>query len=123
VGAAGWVPSLDPTTGAGPVRPGSLLTALAPAGDFTATVNGTAMPRDLAFGWAPAWQVQKGEAQITLEAFPVNGLLAALVLLLWIAIAASALGVDRFERFARLARGRGRKPSGSGDLPAGEVEP
>jgi hypothetical protein len=122
-GVAGWTPSLAPTTGTGPVRAGTLLGALAPAGDFAATVNGTAVPRGLAFGWAPAWQVQKGLAQITLDAFPFNGLLAALVLLLWVAVAAAALGADRFERFARFVRVRGRTPVVPGALPSGEVEP
>ena len=68
-------------------------------------------------------QVQKGLAQITLDAFPFNGLLAALVLLLWVAVATAALGADRFERFARFVRGRGRTPVVPGALPSGEVEP
>jgi GT2 family glycosyltransferase len=121
-GAVGWTPSLDPLTGAGPVRAGTLYAGLAPAGDFAATVNGTAMPRGLAFGWAPTWQVQKGEAQITLDAFPINGLLAALVLALWIAIAVSALGADRFERLGRLIRGRGRTRDDAASVTTGEFE-
>jgi len=101
--ARGWTPVLDSTTWSGTVSKGTLLGALAPAGDFIATLGGTTLVRSSAFGWAESWRVPaKGTARLSLDAWPLNGVLASLVLALWLCIAALAIGRERLARARRV---------------------
>jgi len=124
-----WSPALDPTTLSGPVPKGTLFAALAPAGDFAATVDGTAVARSSAFGTGATWAVTKGTAKITLDALPLNGLLAALVLMLWVLVAVLMVGTDRFARGwrrigpARPRPGAPRAPDAAQGTLAGASEP
>ncbi len=111
-GARYWRPVLDPATGTGTTRGGTLLGTLSPAGDFTVTVDGKVATRSPAFGWASSWRVGPGTATLSLAAPPFNAILAALVLVMWLAVLVAAVGVDRLERFAAWVRRRPRAPTG-----------
>jgi GT2 family glycosyltransferase len=108
--ARGWVPALDPATWTGPVGAGTLLGALAPSDDFTATVDGKAVPKSAAFGWAESWQVGAGTAHVTLTALPLNAILATLVLALWACVCLAAIGLDRLRRLADVLARRVARP-------------
>jgi GT2 family glycosyltransferase len=108
--AKSWTPALDPVTWSGPVASGTLLGALAPSGDFTATVDGKAVPRSSAFGWAESWNVPAGTAKVSLSTLPLNAVLAALVLALWACACLAAIGLDRLRRLSRFLRRRGLVP-------------
>ncbi|HEY8080625.1 MAG TPA: glycosyltransferase [Acidimicrobiales bacterium] len=116
-----WEPALDPSTLSGPVDKGTLVAALAPGGDFVATVNGAAVPRTTVYGWAPSWSVKKGTAQISLDALPLNAVLAAVVLACWLLAGLLAIGPDRLARMAR--RVRRAAPRGVPDEPSGTEAP
>jgi hypothetical protein len=93
-----WLPTLRSSSWTGKVPAGVLLAELAPAGDFTATVDGRSVPRSSAYGWAASWTAPAGNAAISLDAPPFNAVLAALVLALWFLAAAAIIGLDRFSR-------------------------
>jgi hypothetical protein len=85
-----------------------LLAALAPAGDFTATVDGRSLTRSSAYGWAASWRVPAGNAALSLDAPPLNAILAALVLALWLLVVVAIIGVDRLTSMAAWLRRRPR---------------
>lgn len=114
-----WKPVLDPATRSGRVPAGTLLATLAPAGDFAATVDGKSVPETVAYGWAASWAVPKGTAQISLDAMPLNAMLASVVLALWLAVCLLAVGPDRLARAWRRLRGT---PPTRADPPAPEVQ-
>lgn len=102
-----WTPALGAQTWSGAVAPGTLLGALAPAGDFTATVGPTTLERSSAFGWAASWRVPTaGTARVSLDAWPLNVLLAWLVLACWLGAVALAVGPERLGRARRALRPR-----------------
>jgi hypothetical protein len=103
-GARGWTAALDPTTLSGPVPKGTLLASLAPAGDFTATVDGASVARQGAYGWAASWSVPSGTASISLDAWPLNALLASVVVAMWVVVAMLVIGLDRVARLRRRLR-------------------
>jgi hypothetical protein len=105
-GSRFWAPKLQPSTWTGRVPAGVLLAEIAPAGDFAATVNGVSLARSSAYGWAASWQTRAGNATISLDAPPLNAALAALVLALWLLVAAAVIGLDRFARVAAVLRRR-----------------
>jgi hypothetical protein len=105
-GARSWTPAFDPVSWAGPVPTGTLLGALAPSDDFSATVNGSTVPRASAFGWAESWSVGAGNAKVSLTAPPLNAILAALVLALWAGVCLAVLGLDRLRHLSELLRAR-----------------
>jgi GT2 family glycosyltransferase len=107
-----WSPALSSATATGPVRDGTLVAGLAPAGDFTVTVNGVAAPRQSAFGWAGSWRVRAGAASLVLDAWPLNAALAALTLALWALAVAVAVGPERWARVRRAVRRRPATPVG-----------
>ncbi|HEV3213956.1 MAG TPA: glycosyltransferase [Acidimicrobiales bacterium] len=110
-----WTPALGSTSWTGAVAKGTLLAGLAPAGDFTAVLGATTLPRSDAFGWASSWRVPAaGTAQLTLDAWPLNGALATLVLVLWLAAAALVVGPERLARARRALRPR-RAPTPDAD--------
>lgn len=100
----GWTPALSATARTGPVRAGVLAAALSPAGDFVATEGARTLVRSGAYGWAATWPVTEGTVTVTLDAPPLNGVLAGAELALWLCIAAAAIGLDRAGRFARMVR-------------------
>ena len=103
-GARYWRAALDPTSSTGAVPGGTVLAALAPAGDFTLSVDGVAAPRASAYGWAASWRVPKGRAVLSLDVLPLNAVLAALVLVLWLAVLVVAIGPERLARLWRRRR-------------------
>jgi hypothetical protein len=109
-----WTPALDPATLSGRVARGTLFVGYAPAGDFVATVDGAPVPRGSAYGLGSAFKVPAGTAQVSLDAFPWNGILASLVLALWLGVGVLVLGPDRVARAWRRLFAR---PSGAGDGP------
>ena len=107
-GSRSWVPALATGSRRGRVATGVLLAGLAPAGDFTAAVDGKTVARHGAYGWAASWQVHKGAAVISLDVAPLNGVLAAIVLALWFVVLVAVIGIDRFARAAAWLRRRPR---------------
>jgi GT2 family glycosyltransferase len=104
-GSRFWLPALRSSTWAGRLPAGVLLAALAPAGDFTATVDGKSLSRSSAYGWAASWTAPSGIAAISLDAPPLNAVLAGVVLALWLLVVAAIIGLDRLGRLvARLRR-------------------
>lgn len=78
-------------TTSGPVPAGSTVSAaLAPAGAFALNVDGVATPRSTGHGWWPRYRVPAGtgsrQATLVLHQFPLNGLLAAFTLGLWLIV-------------------------------------
>jgi hypothetical protein len=113
-GSRYWLPVLRSGTWMGKLPAGVLLAALAPAGDFTATIDGRTVPRSNAYGWAASWRVPAGNAAISLDAPPLNAVLAALVLALWLLVVAAIIGLDRLARLGALLRRRSA-PAGLAD--------
>jgi GT2 family glycosyltransferase len=114
-GSRFWTPVLRPSTWTGTVPAGVLLAELAPAGDFTATVNGVSVPRSSAYGWAAAFAAPAGHAAISLDALPLNAALAAVVLALWLVVLAAIVGLDRLVLLAAWLRRRPRTPGVGSD--------
>lgn len=105
--ARDWTPALGTFTARGAMGTGTLLAALAPAGDFTATLDGTALPRASAFGWEATWSTpHAGTVVLSRSAPPLDALLAAAVLALWCALLLGALGADRLVRLRAVLRRR-----------------
>ena len=113
--ARGWTPALATTTWDGPVAKGTLLAGLAPAGDFSLSVGGTAAPRSSAYGWAASWRVAQGSAVLSLQALPLNGALAAVTVLIWVAAAALGIRPARLARARRAIRRRTARATGGVD--------
>ena len=102
-----WAPALGRTSWSGSLPEGTLFGALAPAGDFTASAGSTTLVRSDAYGWAATWHVPAaGTVQVSLDAWPINGVLATVVLLLWLASLALVIGPERFARARRALRPR-----------------
>ncbi len=118
-GSRFWVPKLGSSTWTGTVSAGVLLASLAPAGDFTATVDGRSLTRSSAYGWAASWRAPAGSAAISLDAPPLNGILAALVLALWLLVVIAIIGLDRLARMAAWLRRRPRTNGVVIDEPGG----
>jgi hypothetical protein len=69
-----------------------------------------AVPRSSAFGWAASWQVPSGAASLSLDALPLNGVLAFATLAIWVLATALVVGrgqLTRLVRVRRLRRTRG----------------
>jgi GT2 family glycosyltransferase len=116
-----WTPALDSTSWTGTVAKGTLFAGLAPAGDFAASVGATSLSRQSAFGWATSWRVPAaGTARISLDAWPLNAVLATFVLLCWLGVIALAIGSERLAGLRRALRGRAARDVL--DEPADEVE-
>jgi hypothetical protein len=96
---AGWQPALSalsdgPATGA--VPPGTLYAGYAPAGAFALTVDGHALARQAAFGWAAQYAVTaKGRATLSLSQFPLIPLAVLLELAAWVVLALALIGSPR----------------------------
>jgi hypothetical protein len=103
----GWTPALGSTSWSGALAKGTLFGALAPAGDFTASLGSASLARSDAYGWASTWRVPAaGTVRLSLDAWPLNGVLATIVLLLWLAAGALAIGRERLARARRALRPR-----------------
>jgi GT2 family glycosyltransferase len=110
-----WTPALGSTSWTGTVATGTLLAGLAPAGDFSATVGTATLSRRSAFGWAASWQAPAaGIARISLDAWPLNAVLATFLLLCWLGVIALAIGPERLVRLRRALRGRPGPDTGDG---------
>ena len=88
-GSSTPVPVLSGASYTGPLVANSTVQAgLAPASDFSLLVNGQAAPRSTRFTWTPYFQVGASTTtpvgQIVLDRLPLNGLLAAFTLLMWL---------------------------------------
>jgi GT2 family glycosyltransferase len=111
--SAPWTSVLSPLTNSGPVGGGDQVeVGLAPASAFSLSVNHHTLARGSLDGWAGSYQVPASTSKVTatlsLNAFPLNGLLALLTLLLWLIIWLGFGWVHRLEWLftARPRRGR-----------------
>jgi GT2 family glycosyltransferase len=99
---AGWQAVLSglsqgPATGA--VPPGTLYAGYAPAGSFALTVNGRAMARQPAFGWAAQYAVPaKGQATLSLSQLPLVPIGVLLEVAVWVLLALAVIGRPRTGR-------------------------
>jgi GT2 family glycosyltransferase len=100
----GWRPAIDYGTKVGVVSHGTVLAGLAPASAFALSVNGIDAPRSSAFGWAATYAVTDGQAKLVLHQLPLNGVLAALTLAVWVAIALGFGGLEALDRRGRRTR-------------------
>jgi hypothetical protein len=98
----------------GAVPAGSTISAaLAPAGAFALNVDGLATPRSTGHNWWPRYRVPAGtapkQATLVLHQFPLNGLLAAFTLGLWLIVWLGFGVVARLEWIFTRPRPRLRK--------------
>ena len=109
---AGWQPVLGALSSGGPaighVTAGTLYAGYAPAGSFTLSIGGRAVPQRPAFGWAAQYATAAGQASLSLSQFPYVPLAVALELAAWLVLAAALVGRPR--RSAATA-GEGVTPS------------
>jgi GT2 family glycosyltransferase len=109
----------------GPLVPGSVLAAMAPAGRWNLSgPSGTAAPRSASFGWAARYQVvASGPATLRFDGGLVAPLSFAVSIVTWLAALALLLGdgVGRPWNRLRLRRPRLR-PDGAGS-PGGADDP
>jgi GT2 family glycosyltransferase len=96
---AGWQPVLTPLTGSssahGPVPAGTLYAGYAPAGHFALKVDGRAVARRPAFGWAAQYTTTTGSAQLSLSQFPFVPLVVLAEVAVWVVLAAAFAGRRR----------------------------
>ncbi len=96
---AGWQPVLSalsdgPATGS--VSAGTLYAGYAPAGSFALTLDGHAVARQPAFGWAAQYTVgAKGAASLSLSQFPLVPLAVVFELAAWVLLAVAVIGRPR----------------------------
>jgi GT2 family glycosyltransferase len=105
--AHGWTPALDFAEGAGPLAHGTVLAGLAPASAFQLEVDGRDSARTVSLGWAAVFHVPTGSARLVLHQLPLNALIAAVTLGLWLTF---LLGFGALESLERLTRRRSRAP-------------
>ena len=80
----------------GAVPAGTLYAGYAPAGSFALTVDGHAVARQPAFGWAAQYAVTaKGRATLSLSQFPLVPLAVLLELAAWVVLALAVIGRPR----------------------------
>jgi hypothetical protein len=90
VGSAAPTPVFANGTNSGSVTPGATLVAgLAPASAFSLSVNGQAVARTTSPDWTQAYVIPSSTtssptAQLVLHRFPLNGLIAAFTMLVWL---------------------------------------
>ncbi len=106
---AGWQPVLRSLAGGAPatgsVPAGTLFAGYAPAGSFALTLDGHAVPRQPAFGWAAQYAVAtKGTATLSLARFPFIPLAVLLELAAWVVLAGAVVGRLRPARTPKRAR-------------------
>jgi hypothetical protein len=97
---AGWQPVLSALSSGGAatgsVPAGTLYAGYAPAGDFALTLDGHAVARQPAFGWAAQYAVSaKGRASLSLTAFPYIPLGVLVELIAWVLLAGALIGRPR----------------------------
>jgi len=80
----------------GAVPAGTLYAGYAPAGSFSLTLDGHAVARRPAFGWAAQYAVSaKGGATLSLSQFPLVPLVVLLELAAWVWLALALMGRQR----------------------------
>ena len=103
----GWTPSLDFGYRTGPVSAGTTLAGLAPSSAFALSVDGKNVPRSGSLGWAATYLTPAGDGRLVLHQLPLNGVLAAITLLLWVAFAVGFGALERADGvLVRLRRRR-----------------
>ena len=95
---SGWRPVAGTTGSAGLIAAGQRygFVGNAPAGDFSVTSPATSAVSSPAFGWAQTVSVASGPGAITLQALPLNALIALLMIGGWIAAALLLVGRHRW---------------------------
>ncbi|MGH9083194.1 MAG: hypothetical protein ACRDWN_07610, partial [Acidimicrobiales bacterium] len=98
---AGWRRVLGRSAGAhgftGPVRRGTVLSSSAPASGWHLTVNGRAVRRRTAFGWASQYTgVRPGGATLRFDGGLLDPLVELLALAAWLVVALGLLGRRRW---------------------------
>ncbi len=118
---AGWRPALGSSSSSGyrgPVHPGTVYAAMAPAGAFHLSVRGAPAPAAAAFSWAAQFRVARGgQATLSLAAVPWGGIGGGLEVVLWVLVA--AVLVDRRLAVAARLRAVGRARAGRAEAPPG----
>ncbi len=97
---AGWYPVLsalaDGGAATGALPSGTLYAGYAPAGAFALTVDGRAVARQPAFGWAAQYAVSaKGTGSLSLSQFPLVPLTVLLQLAAWVLLGLAVVGRRR----------------------------
>ena len=112
---AGWQPVLRSLAGGAPatgsVPAGTLYAGYAPAGSFALTLDGHAVARQPAFGWAAQYALAtKGTATLSLARLPFIPLAVLLELAVWVVLAGAVIGRLRPARTPSRARST-RRPT------------
>ena len=98
----GSTPVLGDGFSPGTLMPGATVTAaFAPPGAFALMINGRAVARTTSYGWAPTYRVglhheavgHSLTGQLELQRLPFNGLVALVVLMLWLTVAFGCAGL------------------------------
>jgi hypothetical protein len=82
--ALGWSGVLSTLGRDGSINAGTVFAGLSPASAFSLQVNGHTVGRASAFGWAARYDAPAGVAKLTLRQLPLNAVIAALTLALWL---------------------------------------
>ncbi|MEI8050170.1 MAG: glycosyltransferase family 2 protein [Actinomycetes bacterium] len=85
-----------PTGGTAPEGARSLYVGIAPAGDVKVVAGREPVAGRPAFGWASTFPVTPGQVAVSLDALPLNGLLAAAALSGWLGIMLCLVGRHRW---------------------------
>jgi hypothetical protein len=88
----------------GPVSKGTVLAAVAPASAFELSVDGHDAARSVSLGGDAVFNTRAGVAQLVLHQWPLNGVLAALTMALWVALGFGFGVVEWLERATRKRR-------------------
>ena len=122
---AGWQPVLRSLAGGAPatgsVPAGTLYAGYAPAGSFALTLDGHAVARQPAFGWAAQYALAtKGTATLSLARLPFIPLAVLLELAVWVVLAGAVIGRLRPARTPSRARST-RRPTADAVPPVTET--
>jgi hypothetical protein len=98
-----WRPVIDYDLLSGSVAAGTVLAGVTPASAFALRVNGHQVPESVSLGGVAVFTTPKGEAQLVLHQWPLNGIIAFLMMVVWLAF---ALGFGALEFLERLTRRR-----------------
>jgi GT2 family glycosyltransferase len=104
----GWQPVLSAlaghTSATGAVASGTVYAGYAPAGSFSLTQSGRALPGQSVFGWARQYlHVPAGSASLSLQRFPFGPLAVLVELLAWLVLTLALLGWPGIRRRGRKA--------------------
>jgi GT2 family glycosyltransferase len=99
--AIGWNPIFDSNYRNGTLSAGTVIAGLSPSSAFKFDVNSLPVSPSGHLGFAATYSVTRGTGEFSLQAFPIDGVIAGVTLLLWLVV---ALGFGSFDTFTIMTR-------------------